>query len=179
MTAHISTPRGEITVRLAVAGDAGSLFKLRIEALSLHPEAFAADVEKTAAAGVQAWEQRIQEYSHDQSGAIILACAGDEVIGMTGIARGHWPKTRHSANLWGVYVSPPWRGLHAAEAIIDGCVAWAFQNDLTVLTLGVITSNTPAIRAYAHCGFSVFGVQPRVTLVDGVYNDDLMMVKYL
>lgn len=179
MTAKMTTPRGEIIVRPAKPGDARDVYELRLEALSLNPEAFAADVEQTAAAGIQLWEARLQEFSHDQSGSVIIACSGNALIGMTGISRGHWPKTRHSGSMWGVYVRPDWRGLHIAEAIIDGCVEWAVENGLTVLTLGVVTSNVPAIRAYVNRGFSVCGVQPRVTLHDGVYVDDLLMVKLL
>ena len=38
-----------------------SLLALRLEALSKHPEAFAADIDKTAAAGENAWVERIIE----------------------------------------------------------------------------------------------------------------------
>lgn len=179
MTTPLTTPKGEISIRTATTSDADALLKLRLESLSLHPEAFAADVDKTAVDGPQAWESRINEYALDSSGAIIIACAGSELVGMTGIVRGHWPKTRHSASLWGVYVTPSWRGYHVGEAIVNGCVAWAVEYGLSVLTLGVIITNVPAIRCYSHCGFTVFGVQPRVTLYQGVYYDDLLMVRML
>ena len=179
MNTPISTPRGEITIRLAKEEDAASLLELRLEALTLHPDAFAADVEKTAAAGAEAWVERIHEYAKDQSGAIIIAFVGNKLIGMNGIVRGHWPKTRHSGTLWGVYMSPSWRGYHVGEAIVEGCVEWAVGNNLTVVTLGVIISNIPAIRCYAHCGFTVYGIQPRVTFYNDIYYDDLLMVKVL
>jgi RimJ/RimL family protein N-acetyltransferase len=179
MTENITIPQGEITIRNATPEDAASLLELRLEALSLHPEAFAADVEKTVEDGAQAWVERITEYNRDKSGAIIIACAGVKLVGMNGIVRGHWPKTRHSGTLWGVYVTPAWRGLHIGEAIVNGCVEWAIENSLTVVTLGVIIANIPAIRCYSHCGFTIYGVQPKVTRYNGIYYDDLLMVKLL
>ena len=179
MTTSLSTPRGQITIRAAELPDSTSLFELRLEALTHDPEAFAADVEKTTARGVKAWEELITEYFRDQSGVIIIACDGDKLVGMNGIVRGHWTKTRHAANLWGVYITPDYRGLRIGEAIVKGCLEWAVEHDLMVVTLGVISSNVPAIRCYAHCGFTTYGIQPKVTFYNGIYYDELLMVKLL
>src|SRR4030065_1784935 len=110
MITSLSTPKGEIIIRIATPEDAASLLELRLEALSTDPEAFAADVEKTAADGVDAWLKLITENAKTQSGAIIIACVGADLIGMSGIDPGHWPKTRHSGTVWSVYVNPDWRG---------------------------------------------------------------------
>ncbi len=155
------------------------ILELRLEALSLYPESFAADAAMTAADGVDAWTIRITDYSDTQSGAINIALAGDELVGMAGIVRGHWPKTRHSGSLWGVYVKPAWQGLHIGAGNVNGCVAWALENDLTVVNLGVVTTNTIAIRCYTHCGFTQYGIQPRVTYYQGTYYDDVLMVRLL
>jgi RimJ/RimL family protein N-acetyltransferase len=179
MPVNLSTPKGEISIRQAVPSDAPDLLALRLEGLSVNPEAFAADVEKTTADGPQAWVERLNQYAAGDSGAILVATAGTKLIGMNGVVRGHWPKTRHSGSLWGVYVTPGWRGLHVGQAIVNGCVDWAVQHELTVLTLGVIISNVPAIRCYARCGFTVFGIQPRITFYHGVYYDDLLMSRLL
>jgi GNAT superfamily N-acetyltransferase len=146
MTSHLITPRGEITIQDATIEDAASLLALRLEALAMHPEAFAADVGKTAADGEEAWLVCIAEYAESHSGAIIIAREGKLLIGMSGIVRGHWPKTQHSGNLWGVYVKPDWRGFKIGEAIVNGCIDWAIENNLTVVTLGVTDSNIAAIR---------------------------------
>jgi RimJ/RimL family protein N-acetyltransferase len=177
MTHVFSTPKGDINVRIATPEDATPLLKLRIEALSMHPEAFAADVDKTTADGAEAWVERILEYEKNQSGAITIACAGDDLIGMTGIVRGHWPKTLHSANIWGVYVNPDWRGLHIAEKIMDECITWAQEHGVVVVKLGVITGISSAIRCYTRCGFTVYGTEPKVTHHNGVYYDELLMVR--
>ena len=179
MTTLLSTPKGEIIFRFATPEDAVSLLELRLEALTRNPEAFAADVDKSAADGAEAWVKLVFDYAKNQSGAVRIACLGAELIGMSGIVRGHWPKTYHSGTIWGVYVNPDWRGFHIGEGIVKGCVEWAIANDLTVVNLGVIISNLSAIRCYARCGFTIYGIQPKVTYYAGVYYDDLLMVKLI
>src|SRR4030042_6276873 len=100
MIPSLTTPKGLISFRIASTEDAAMLLELRLEALSSYPEAFAADAAMTAADGAEMWVQRITDYAMTQSGAISLALAGDELVGMAGIVRGHWPKTRHSGTLW-------------------------------------------------------------------------------
>ena len=106
MAQLLSTPKGDITIRIATPENAALLRELRLEALSMHPEAFAADVSMTEAEGADVWAERIADYVKNESTAISIAEYVGQLIGMAGIGRGHWPKTRHSSILWGVYVSP-------------------------------------------------------------------------
>jgi ribosomal protein S18 acetylase RimI-like enzyme len=174
-----STSKGVITIRIAITEDAASLCKLRLEALSMYPEAFAADTDKTASDGDEAWAKLVTNYGNFKSGAMVIACAEEELVGMVGIVRGHWPKTRHYGTLWGVYVKPDWRGFRIGEAIVNGCIEWAIGNNLTVVNLGVNTENTHAIHCYTRCGFSTYGTEPRVIFYNGVYYDEYLMVKLL
>jgi ribosomal protein S18 acetylase RimI-like enzyme len=179
MNTTFSTPKGDVTIRPAMTADAESLLALRLEALTINPEAFAADVDKTQTDGVGAWEERIDEYERDQSGVIILAWHGGLLIGMTGVVRGHWPKTRHFGTLWGVYVKPLYRGLRVGEMLIGACLDWSTGHDLTVINLGVNTLNTSAIRCYTRCGFTQYGTEPRAIYYKGEYYDEFLMVRLL
>jgi len=175
----LSTPKGDITIRIATQADATELFKLRMEALTFHPEAFAADVEMTKTRGVEAWVSQITNESKNQSGVIFIACARDELVGMTGVGRGHWPKTQHSAIVWGVYVTPAWRGQHVAEGILEECIRWAGENSIVVLKLGVVTTNQAAIHCYQHAGFTIYGTEPKSNYLDGKYYDEYLMAKLI
>jgi RimJ/RimL family protein N-acetyltransferase len=179
MTHYLTTPNGNVTIRVATVDDAPHLLALRLEALTIHPEAFAADIDKTAEAGENAWVEQITENTCTESGSIVIACTANEVIGMTGIVRGHWPKTRHSGMLWGVYVSPNWRGYKIGAAIVNGCVEWGATHNLTVVTLGVTNSNLPAICCYTACGFKEYGVVRRAILYNSNYYDELLMYKLI
>ena len=177
MSNPLTTSKGPITIRPAALADAASLRELRLEALANYPAAFAADHASTAAESVEFWTERIANNAVDDKGMICVASSEGQLIGMTGLGRGHWPKTRHGGIIWGVYVKPAWRGLHVAEALLDECIAWAKAHSVVMVKLAAITTNTPAIRCYARCGFTIYGIEPKAICYDGVYYDELLMVK--
>ncbi len=179
MSTIIDTPKGPVTIRPAVTEDASALRRLRLEALRGHPDFFAADVAFTESESDESWAARIASYALENKALICVAEAGGVLVGMTGLGAGNWPKTRHSGVIWGVYVNPEWRSLHLAEALIEECFLWARQQDLTIVKLGVVTTNTPAIRCYTRIGFTVFGVEPQAICNDGVTYDELLMAKVL
>ena len=175
----LSTPHGKVSIRVATTEDAPSLYKLRLEALTTNPEAFAADADKAAANGVEAWVQRVDEYSQDHSSVIIVAGIASQLVGMTGLARGYSKKTRHSGIVWGVYVSPAWRRLHIAEALLKIVISWSRDHSLIVLKLGVLTVNEPAIACYRRCGFSIYGIEPKSNYYAGIYYDEYLMARLI
>jgi RimJ/RimL family protein N-acetyltransferase len=179
MNEKFSTVKGEITVRLADPRDAALVRELRLEALSIHPEGFSADLEMTAAEGPDVWAERITGYTASNSGTICIALAGNILVGMAGIGRGHWPKTHHFGTVWGVYVKQDWRGNNIAGMLLNGCIEWAKTNGINVIKLGVNLSNIPAIRAYSRNAFTVYGVEPRSIFYNGVYYDELLMARLL
>ena len=179
MTTKINTPKGEVIIRIATVQDAAQTYDLRLEALQLHPESFSADVDMTKDGGVQAWVNRIEDFGKDRSGVIMIATCEDGFIGMAGMVRGHWPKTRHRADIWGVYVKPAWRGFRLCEAIVSNCLDWAVNQQITMVMLGVNTLNASAIECYSRCGFSITGKEPRAMYDQGIYYDELIMVRLL
>jgi ribosomal protein S18 acetylase RimI-like enzyme len=179
MTRQAVDPDFTATIRLAVPADATELRTLRLEALSRHPEAFAADYEMTAAEGPEIWAQRLQEYAAENSSAVCIAEVDHRLVGMAGISRGHWPKTRHSAILWGVYVQQAWRGRRIGQQLVNDCLEWARSQSITIVRLGVTVSNTSAIRCYAGCGFTVYGLEQKSLFYHLAYYDELMMSRML
>jgi len=177
--ALLNTPNGSVTIRLAQIADAARLRALRLEALADSPLAFAADYDRTEAEPVERWERRINEANQGQQSVIYVAEVGEQLVGMTGLGRGHWQKTEHGGVIWGVYVQPAWRELHIAEALIEACIAWGQALGMTVVKLGVITSNAPAIRCYLRCGFTVYGVDPQAICYNGTMHDELLMAKFI
>ena len=175
----ISANEESITVRLAETKDAVMLRELRLEALTSDPRSFAADYEISAKETSAKWVERIMENAAEQKGTICIAETDKHLIGMCGIQRGHWPKTRHSAFIWGVYVNQSWRGLHIAGAMIDSCCNWGKTHGLVTVKLGVNTHNEAAIRCYTHCGFSFYGNEPKAILYENEFIDEFLMVKDL
>jgi RimJ/RimL family protein N-acetyltransferase len=173
----LTTQNGPVTIRPAEVEDALRLRLLRLEGLRDAPAAFAADYDRSAAEPVERWVERINEYTQGKQSVIYVAEVGEQLIGMTGLGRGHWRKTEHAGVVWGVYVQPAWRGVHIAEALIEECIAWGRAQGVTVVKLGVITTNSAAIRCYLRCGFTVYGVDPQAICYNGVVYDELLMAK--
>jgi RimJ/RimL family protein N-acetyltransferase len=179
MISTIHTSKGEVTIRIANIQDAPQVYDLRLEALRMHADAFTADVSTTVERGVQAWVKLIADYSKDQTGALMIATCEDEIIGMAGLVRGHWPKTRHRADMWGVFVKPAWRGIHLCEGIVKNCLDWASAHQITAIMLGVNSTNASAIHCYSRCGFYIYGIEPRAIYDQSVYYEEYLMIRLL
>ncbi len=168
------------TVRPTRTSDAPAFRDLRLEALKRHPEAFGADYETCSAWPDAEWENRVERGAGDEHGITYVAESPNGALaGMTGVFRGDGPKARHGGLIWGVYVREAWRGRGVAEALLGACVDWAREHGLRLVKLAVVTTNAPAIRLYVRRGFSVYGVEPEVIFADGVYHDELLMVRRL
>jgi RimJ/RimL family protein N-acetyltransferase len=173
MNHSMNTRLGAILLREAKPTDAAAFRELRLGGLQDSPIAFSADYQKNLNEPPKFWEDRLT--MHPDEATIFFAEHDSNLVGMTGIARGNSPKTRHSAWVWGVYVKPDWRGLHIAEELIRSRLAWAKARKIVTAKLGVATVNTSAIRCYERCGFQVYGTEPRALYVDSHYYDFHMM----
>jgi RimJ/RimL family protein N-acetyltransferase len=176
MIKSVDTARGIVVIREASLADAIQFRDLRLNALQDSPTAFSADYQTNLNHPMEYWHDRLRE---DKDAVIFFAEHDHHLIGMTGIARGRSPKTRHSAGIWGVYLRPEWRGLRIAEALIETCCEWGKTQQMEIVKLGVVTTNAPAIRCYERCGFTTYGTEPRGIFYEGKYYDEYLMFKML
>jgi ribosomal protein S18 acetylase RimI-like enzyme len=173
MSKTLSTARGEIKIRESNPTDVVPFRELRLQALQESPTAFGADYQRTLSQGTPYWEDMLARHSDEST--IFLAWHEESLVGMTGIARGGSPKTRHSATVWGVYIRPEWRGLHIAEELIRACLQWGRDRKIVAARLGVTTTNASAIRCYERAGFRITGTEPRALYYEGQYHDFYLM----
>jgi RimJ/RimL family protein N-acetyltransferase len=152
---------------------------LRLEALRHHQDAFMADYEQQAARSIEYWQESLFRNINSPSGVIYFAVVDQSLVAMMGIGRVVLPKQQHSANIWGVYIRPDWRGFRIADDLVAHGLDWARSQQIRVVKLGVMATNVGAVRCYLRCGFSVYGVEPEAILVDGVYHDELLMIRRL
>ena len=177
MNTLVDTARGTIVIRQSNAADAPAFRELRLGALLDSPTAFSMDYERSSKYPSKHWEDTLT--MDDNESAIFFAEHESQLVGMTGIVRGRSPKTRHAADIWGVFVSSKWRGLHIAEELIGSCKGWAQARDIVILRLAVVATNRSAIRCYERCGFSTYGTEPRSLLYEGKYYDEYLMYRDL
>ncbi len=173
----ICTPKGDVLVRPTRMEDATAFRALRLEGLQAHPEAFGADYESSAARPIERWQESMQNGAGSEQGITYVAEAAGELIGMTALVRNELAKMRHAGSIFGVYTRPDWRGTGVADALLAACLVYAGELGLRMVRLSVVTTNTGAIRLYQRCGFSVYGVEQEAIQYDGIYYDELLMVR--
>ena len=166
-----------MVIRPTSLADATAYRALRLEALRLHPTAFASDYVTDVNKPVEFWQQRLQ--LHEGKDMLLVAESQDALVGMCGIRRAEGVKYQHNATIWGVYVRAEWRGKGVAEALLKGCMAWAKDHAITIVKLGVSTNNPSAIKFYLKCGFSIYGVEPLALRVDGADLNEFLMARNL
>jgi len=168
------TSRGVIIIREAIPADVIQYRELRLHGLQDSPTAYSADYQESLNKPMSFWEGRL---NFDAYGTIFLAEYAGNLIGMTGIRIRESPKTRHCADIFSVYVRPEMRGLHIAEKLLEACADWAKARNVNILKLGVIASNTSAVRCYERCGFKIYGTEPRDVFYEGNYYDLHLMYR--
>ena len=168
-----------VSIRLATPADAAALRELRLESLAAHPEAFGSDAATAARESVADWAANLAERAASGEGVTVVAECEGRLVGMARLFRSLRYKTRHSGTLASVYVRPDERGRRVAEKMVATLLAWGRDQGVTVVKLAVVTTNVSAVRCYARCGFSVYGLEPRAIRYDGVFYDELLMVRLL
>ena len=174
---QLETKRGLITLRMVEPSDVARFRALRLQALGQHPEVYGSEYGEQAAQPDDYWQDRVSRTVGSEREALFVAEADGELVAMTGIFRDSGLKVHHNATIYGVYVRPEWRGLNLTDRLIERCLEWAQNHSVLVALLAVISQNSSAIRCYIRCGFSVYGVQPMAIFHNGVYYDELLMLR--
>jgi RimJ/RimL family protein N-acetyltransferase len=163
-------------VRQLTVADVGAYRALRLAALADTPEAFGDSIEDA--------RLRPPAYWHDLLNGLpdrvfFGAFAGGRMVGSMNIVRQKGEKQCHKCMLYGVYVAPEGRGTGASQALMDAVIAAAHAMGILQIGLGVGVRNEAAKRFYQRAGFAAYGTERRALIVDGVFVDETMMVKFL
>lgn len=105
----------------------------------------------------------------------ILAVAGDEIVGSLTFDGGRRPRLRHAGE-FGISVLQAYAGLGLGRALLEYLIAWAERSGVVrKINLKVRVDNAAAIRLYEQMGWVHEGRTTRDTLIDGQFNDCLLM----
>ena len=157
-------------IRRLVAGDYEALRALRLEALELSPELFAADLEQERAMTKEQWLARLA------TGATFGGFVDGRLSGMIVFSRPARPKLAHTGDVGAVYVRAGARGAGLADALLEALIDHAAR-EVEQLQLTVNAENARAIRFYERHGFRPIGRIPRSLHVGERYYDDLLMFR--
>lgn len=166
-----------ISIRNIVRDDAEHYWPFRLEALKNHPEAFGASFEIS----VQIPMTEVQERIHNEPDDYILGAYAQDgsLAGMMGFKREYGLKLRHKGMIWGVYVSPAYRGLGVASRLLQEVLERGRQLEgLKQINLCVVTTNGSAKRLYEQAGFETYGIEKNALEVYGQGYDEAHMTYF-
>jgi len=169
----MSPSPADATFRRLEVTDAADFLRLRLAAITEHPEYFGAPAAEEAAGGIPLFEKRIRGFQDGD--AAFGAFLGDEMVGITALFRAASGTMRHRGEMWGVYVAPKARGTDVAEGLIRALIAHARQY-VDVLTGHVTTTNLRAKAFYDRLGFSITGVERKILKVNGRHFDQELLI---
>lgn len=161
-----------ITIRASTVCDLELVRRLRLEALSSHPDSFESSYETEVQEPDLFWQQRVMHSDHH---TVLLAGLGGALVGMCGVTLGTSPKRAHGALIWGLYTHRSARGRGVGTRLIMSCAEWARSSDALLIRSSVNAENLSSIRTFLRCGFRVYGVEPSATRTTNGLCDDILM----
>ena len=98
------------------------------------------------------------------------------LVGLIGFARQTRQKVRHKGIVWGVYVSPEFRGQGISKKLLRQLLEQVRTiPDLLQLQLTVTSSQPAAAHLYRSFGFTEFGIEPRSLRLESGFVDEIHM----
>jgi len=117
----------------------------------------------------------IGEMIRDSSSLALVAEADGEVVGNVLISVERSVVSDHVGTL-SICVADGWREVGIGSALVESAKAWARQQGLGKVALGVFPDNARAIAVYEHAGFVREGVRRKQYRVPGgEFRDELLM----
>jgi ribosomal protein S18 acetylase RimI-like enzyme len=167
-----------MTIIPLAAGHAAQYRDLMLHAYEHAADAFTSTPEERAALPLSWWAQRMAD--PDSRGVVFGAMDAEDLVGTVGLEFSSKPKTRHKAQLIGMYVMDSCRGQGLGRRLVDAALTHARQQGgMALVTLTVTEGNAPAIALYESVGFRSFGVEPMAILTPGGYKAKVHMWKDL
>jgi GNAT superfamily N-acetyltransferase len=146
---------GAIEIRRAGGGDAASLRRLRLRALTDAPDAFATTFEDEAARPESHWRELAAGSELGDDAAVWVAVRRELWLGM--VAARWFDRERGVVQLWGMWVDASLRGRGVGERLVAEVQGWAALRNARVVRLGVLQGAPGAAGFYARLGFTPTG----------------------
>ncbi|WP_411955056.1 N-acetyltransferase family protein [Alkalibacillus sp. S2W] len=164
-------------IRELYPNDAEEYLTIRLEALKNNPSAFASSYEEEK----NVYAEKYKSSFNNKSSAITFgAYEESQLVGVVTLVKEQPLKLSHRANIVAMYIKPEKRGYGIGKALVLSVIEQTKNiGGIEQIYLTVVTTNVPAKKMYASCGFEVFGIDRRALKVDHTYYDEEHMVLYL
>jgi RimJ/RimL family protein N-acetyltransferase len=160
------------SVRQLSSQEADTYRSIRLESLQQDPEAFGSTFERELNESRQNFLERF-----DRS-TLFGGFVGRKLQAIVGFQSLEGPKIAHKGVLWGMYVRPEARGTGLATALVGSLIEHAREH-VEQIQLTVVSNNPRARRFYQRMGFSEYGLEKKALKYNGVYFDEVLMVRFL
>ena len=160
------------SVRRLSTLEADSFRSIRLESLQQDPEAFGS----TLAGELSEFRDIFLERFGRST--LFGGFVGANLMARAGFSPLEGPKIGHKGVLWGMYVRPEARRTELASALVGSLIEHAREH-VEQIQLTVVSSNSRARRFYQRMGFSEYGLEKKALKYNGLYFDEVLMVRFL
>ncbi|MEC5425789.1 GNAT family N-acetyltransferase [Virgibacillus sp. C22-A2] len=157
--------------------DAEDYLSIRLEALQSSPYAFASSYEEEKNQTAEKYKNR---FTTPANTFTFGAFEESQLVGVVTLITEQLIKLNHRANIVAMYIKPEKRGIGLGKDLILKVLEKAYRLEgIEQIYLSVVTTNIPAKKLYASCGFEIIGKEKRALKIDNTYYDEEHMVLFL
>jgi len=165
-------------IRIITEYDVEEFIRLRLEALTREPYAFARAPEDEHSRSPESIASRLR--ATPEGNFVVGAFIGRHMVGQAGFVRYEGRKERHKGTIWGVYVTAAARGQGVAKAMLTQLLDRVRgYPGLEQVSLSVSIPQEAARRLYSALGFEVYGYEKHALKVGETYVDEEHRVLWL
>jgi len=161
-----------MNIRFLDSNDLVAYRNLRLAGLKESPTAFGSSYAEEVELPLTEFEARMRPRGNPDNGIFGAFVEDRGLVGILGFAKEDRVKRAHIASIWGMYVSPEFRGGGIGAALLDEAIVHARRlGTVRQITLSVTASNVAAVGLYRSRGFERFGLEHDGLCIDGKYFD--------
>lgn len=144
-----------ITIRMCAPEEWATYRDLRLRSLADSPDAFGTTLAEARQHPDAFWADRVRGAAASGRDLLLLAIVDDVPAGLTwGVID---PSHAEVAHVYQVWVTPDYRGDGIGRRLMEAVIAWARDNSVSYVDLGVTLADSPAMRLYRRLGFQPAG----------------------
>lgn len=164
-----------MNIRMLTVQDVSEYRELRLQALSLNPEAFLTTYSDYVGRSLD--QVASQLAPTDDNLTLGAYSEQGKLVGTVTLVRERALKVRHIANVVAMFVLPEYRRRGIGRVLLSDLITEARQlAGLEQLKLSVVKENNPGVALCRSLGFQVYGVEPNALKTEGGFSDEIHTV---